>query len=468
MDIAITKKTVNHASSVSLPFFSKRQGVKCFYKDVKSRFVIYSVDKMPFREYSILEATFWVQKVNRMQPHDAQLDLDAPAPASTDDATGAAYLRIAGILRERLRANHYLLRPIPSLPLLAREFDVSVFTIRRAVAVLVDEGRLRRQGHQLLHAESRARRGGKQIALLAPAAPSGTFRGWLEKLRRVSAKLPCTVRLVPYQGWHDPVIPETLDSLDGVFFHSMPTPPPASLLDRLRQCPRPLAVVYDDFSEHGLVSIREHALDAPGRLMDHLHANGHRRFACFNIQAHDDVVRADIAGWRAWMDRRGFAGPCWDRPYDPRRPWDVETPAGLVPYPLMHARHMLEEIGLARELAAAAARDDDGYRPHTHLPFTAVFSPTSLGAYAMIRALHEVGVRTGRDAAVVTLSGEAFTEYAIPTLTTVDVGEPNDPILPLLERLCVWMIEGGGWTGPRCLEPSPARVHVRESSDFVL
>lgn len=394
------------------------------------------------------------------QPHTIDETVDPDA-----DATHVAYQRVAKVLRARLRSNHYLLRSIPSLPQLAREFEVSVFTIRRAVALLVGEGLLIRQGHQLVQGEALARRDGAHIALLAPAAPSGQYRGWLDQLRTVSARLPCTVRLIPYQGWHDPIIVETLETFDGVFFHGMPTPPPAFILERLRQRARPLAVVYDDLSAHELVSVRAHATDAPACLMDHLHANGHRRFALFNVQAHDAIIRGAIAGWRAWMDRRGFAGPCWDRPYDPRDPWCVETPRGLEPYPLRKARAMLAEIGLADELAGAV---DDAERRRERLPFTAVFSPTGLGAYAMIRALYEAGARAGRDVAVVSLRGDAFTEYSIPTLTTVDAGEPNDPILPVLKRLCAWMIEGGKWTGPLLLEPSPTRVHVRETSDFKL
>lgn len=364
------------------------------------------------------------------------------------------YTRVADVLRRRVEAGHYRFRPVPAAPALAEEFGVSLVTMRHAVRVLLDEGRLRRDGRKLVavcpadafgHA---AQDDIAHVALLAPAYPSSAYRAWLNVLYHAVADRPCEFRLIPYHDWTDPVLTEALSRHDGVFFIPPGGPPPAGIARPLLQRGRRVVSLINDLTEYGCPTLRAIHRKAPHRLMDHLHERGHHRFASFNVQAHDEIIRERNVEWRAWMDAHGLDGPHWDIP-PPNDPADTSTPL----HPILAARRALAEAGLTPGNAPSARRS------HA-LPFTALFCATAPAALGMLRALREVGLEPGHDVAVVAIDGEGQAEYTHPALTTVDAA-----IVPtgLLQTLA-WMMGDAPWTGPLWIEPEDAPVTVRESS----
>lgn len=371
--------------------------------------------------------------------------------AAAQEKSLPVYQHIVNIMRQRVEEGHYTTRAIPTINVLAEEFGVSVMTMRGVIQLLSFEGVLRRKGRFEL-VPTRPARNRLNLALLTPAFPSGLYRPWFESLSAVAGERNAEVRLIPYRNWVDPIIAETVASFDAVFLIPRSGDVPEGVLRPLLKKNKPLVSLIYDLTVHGWPSIRPLSSRVVPRLMDHLAERGHRRLACFNIQRHEDPRDDRVAEWRAWMDRRGWTGPCWDHPFAPESMPRTSRDGGFDRYPLDTAR-------------AVAATWDSAGRGAAGLPFTGLFATTAVGAFAMMRALREAGVAVGRDVAVVAVEGERFAEYACPPLTTVDSSELERN----LGRVVDWIRAGtGDWEGPLLLEPADAEVTVRESSDFHL
>lgn len=357
----------------------------------------------------------------------------------------AVFRRIARVLRERVRNHHYTSRSIPTVAVLAREFGVTVLTMRNAVQTLLDDGVLAWEGRQLIAAGAAEaqRRAVTAVGFLAPAYPSGVYRDWWDALMAVADGGPYVLRLIPYHGWIDPAIPEALAVYDGVFMLAEGENLSAAADEVLQMCAqsgKPVASVMNDLTGQGLPSLLSVSRGATEALMDHAHARGHRRCACINIQAHDAVTKDRVGRWRHWLAARGLEGRMFDYTAIPgHAPWTDDPP---------------EYRAFLRATAEAGAAAG----------VTAFFATTVYGALGLMTPLREAGLTPGKDVAVMAIDGERIAPYGYPAVTTVDV----EGVKEHYARLLAWMAEGGPWRGPMLLEPREATVRVRASTDFVL
>lgn len=387
--------------------------------------------------------------------------VDLPATGSVGDDGAAdpqnarfAYGRVARQLRERLTAGYYALQPIPSERTLAKTFEVSLVTLRRAVRELIDEGLLVRRGRTLCTTAPEERRDRLwRIGFLSSPYPSATQERLLNGAYAAARGRPFQIRFVPFHGWDDPVILDTLSGFDGAFLYAdTPYAIPDALLKRMAESGGRLVALQTDLSLAGIPSIRLLPPSATQAVLDHLEERGHRRVLCVNMQHHDDVIRGRLGQYALWMSRRERAPFVWD---------EVHC-AGIVAGDVSwggFARY-LAGLGFPRlreeapgECAAPPPRRDA-------LPFTAVFATTVYAAANVMRALREAGLTPGRDVAVAAIDGEGVAELFNPPVTTVDAASPG----PFMELALRWMASGGPWTGPLFMHPDRPALSVRASS----
>lgn len=357
--------------------------------------------------------------------------MSTTAPTSTAPKAEA----VAALLERRIRNGDYLVARLPAERVLALETGVSYMTARKAVTMLIDRGLLTRGDNGRLElGESVGRRAAApaQIAFFAPAWPTLDIQHWRRAVEAAAAARGASVKAYYFMHWEDPVLAEALARGDGAFIYPLTGTVPAQVRRALLAPGVRVAWIdYDPLGE-GLPSITLSPPEAVAAVLEHLHGLGHRRIACLNTQPHDRSTLGRIGTWRDWCQARGSAGELLDQPV---QPGEDPSPQALA--------------AVARWLAAG--------RPAA----TALFVTTGMPAVAAMRAIHEAGLRPGRDLAVATLNDEGdFGRYTIPGLTAIHLPDA----VPLVARGVAWMTSGKAWSGPLCIMPEAFTVIPREST----
>lgn len=337
------------------------------------------------------------------------------------------------LLRERvLHADHAAYR-LPGERGLALELGLSRPTIRRAIDALVEEGLLLRGAtgrlgvNPALAGEGQDRR--PLVAFLNPGAGSPDTTLWREGVFEALQSEQALVRALTYEHYGDPVISAALEGFDAIFFLPLSDDPvPAPLLARMTKGKPRVVVLDQDKSAAGLRSVIVFPFAAGHKLLDHLRALGHRRIDCFNIQSENTVIEARIGVWRDHLARHGLAGELINNPV-----------AGDI-------RSAYETL--------SARLDDDAPRG------TALYCTTATSAIGGMRALHERGLRIGRDISVCAVNDEGFGPYLIPSLTSLQA----TPRTRHLRKAARWLLTGQGWTKPSLHQPDDVPLFVGEST----
>lgn len=345
------------------------------------------------------------------------------------------YAQAASFIRKRVRKGDYSLGGIPAERQLAEEVGVSYMTLRRALRELVDEGTLVRQPNGRLAVGRLTQGGPLQLAFLAPTYNSPAIEQWLVALDSLARSRQGVVRPILYMHWDDPVVQEALDAFDGVFLVPIPETLPAKVEERLRTARR-LVVLDQDLSALGIPSVQLFPPVFVQRLLDHLSELGHRRIDCLAVHptdpAADPVIQDRIGQWTVWRAAHG-----------------VEGHFHSAPVPLHTAPFDVARRALARSL------EDGSFKA------TALFCPTAPAAMGALRALHDRGIRPGRDVSVCTVNGEGMGDVLTPSLTALESPDPT----PYLTVCADWIgSEGREWQGPLLLQPAEVPLVVREST----
>jgi len=351
----------------------------------------------------------------------------------------AKFARVSALLERRVRHGDYLLKDFPTDRQLAAEFGVDTRTARKAVAKLIDAGLLVRQanGRPAICRVAHREVGTLRIAMLSVAYPSPYTWRWMRVIGEAAAARGWMFRPVTYTHVEDPVVADTLDGFDGVFFGLPGVDPTEHLLRTVTRPGRPVVFLDADLSAHGLPSLwlsaPSHAAD---RLMAHLEGLGHQRVACLNTQPHNAVTDARIAAWRAWSEERGMAGALIDEP--------VESFGSPVERAYQTARAALCD---GRAGLGGA---------------TALLCCTAAAAKGVYRAAHECGLRIGPDLAVCAADdGAGDAPFFVPSLTSIRDPDPT----PYVEQCLDWLAAGGqDWRGPLLTQPADVPLFVGEST----
>lgn len=296
--------------------------------------------------------------------------------------------RLAEILRQRLAAGTYDLRPFPAERDLAAELGGSYLTVRKAVQQLIVEGHLTRIGRSRAAPLQRDQR--PLITVLACDWPSPWILDLRLAMQAAAEQAGCAFRTQHYLHWDDPAISEAIQRSTGVLFVPLASDLPERLLATLHEARARIVVATADLRAHGLATLDRLPATAVRVALDHLYALGHRRLTVFNVQPIDQTIRTRLDEARAWARHHPLAD--LDFAGEP-------VTSGLHPLPS------------ARQQAGAII---------AHLRQRAVLGLTLPAAMGVVRAAADHGLHVGRELAVAVIDGEGFAVDLVPSLTAVD------------------------------------------------
>ena len=287
-----------------------------------------------------------------------------------------------------------------------------------------------------VRASSAARPGARVEAMtrVVSASPARKVTSRAEVALSSAAVVACgaIVRSLGYEHYGDTVISTALEGFDGVFLLPLTDEKiPASLLRRMKAATARIVVLDQNETGIGLRSVIVFPFASGDKLLGHLRDLGHRRIDCLNIHARNPVIEARIAGWRAFMERHGLSGEL----ISSRANGSLETA-----YRLMSGR-----------LRAAG-----GASP-------AIYGTTVHAAIGAMRAVHEHGLRIGRDVSVCAVNDEGLGRYLVPSLTSLQ----TPPRARYVRKAVDWMIRRTEWEKPSLIQPRDAPLFVGESTGAV-
>ena len=318
---------------------------------------------------------------------------------------------------------------MPSERRLTEELGVSRTTIRKALKILLDQGVLFREGRrkarirELCEKDERA----PTIAFLAPAVFSSDHNLWWEGVVTALEGMNVVLRPCSYLHFTDPRIHEALASHDALFFMPLAQKVPDWLVNKMRESSCRVAVLDQDQSQQGFVSVQLFPPSAGVKLLDHLRAFGHRCIDCLNTQGEDTVIQERVSTWQAYLAEHGLQGVLRSRPTN--RPL-----AGAYDY----VSQLLRE---------------------GHLLGTALFCTTGPCAIGAMRALKDAGLEVGRDVSVCAVNDEGLGRYLYTSLAALE----SPPRSHYLRRVVDWMISGKSWRGPLLVRPGDVPLFEGES-----
>lgn len=333
------------------------------------------------------------------------------------------------MIRKRLQHGDHPGR-LPGERQLALELGLSRPTVRKALGQLSAEGLLARgpTGRLAVSADGNAERR-PVVAFLHPGRIGGESALWRDGVYAAAEARGAVVRSLGYAHYGDGVVGAALAGFDGVFLlQNAEEKIPAPLLRRMQTCASRVVVLDQDGTASGLRSVIVFPFSSGDKLLAHLRELGHRRIDCLNIHAHNPVILARIAGWRDYLGRNGLEGELVTRPADGS----------------LHSAYRLMSARLKKGPPAASA----------------VYGVTVHAAIGAMRALHEGGLRVGRDVSVCAVNDEGLGPYLVPSLTSLQT-PPRDRYLG---KAVDWMIGRGEWKTPSLVQPKDAPLFVGEST----
>lgn len=337
-------------------------------------------------------------------------------------------------LSELLASGSFAGGRLPPERELGEILGVSRSTVRKVLARLATDGVLTRgaTGRAEL-VRSHAAGGLRRIAFVAPAFASTGIAHWEDALRRVLARHPGVhLASLRFRTWDEPLFRDAARGCDGIFL--LPggeAPGPRARQALLEPGMAPVASLGIDLTGWGVPSLIPHPPGCVHRVLDHIHAQGHRRIGWLNTQPVCTATAARQQAWQVWMAAHGFDGPLVSEPVEPFRD----------PTPAAHAL-----MGRCLE---------------RHPAVTAWLCSVIYTARGAIRAIHDRGLVAGRDISVATIDGELQEDYMVPSLACAAAVDPE----PYLALCLAWMLARPqqAWQGPLLLQPAEHRVHPGES-----
>ncbi len=338
-------------------------------------------------------------------------------------------------LMKRIRHGDHGATRLPGERQLAAELGLSRQTVRRAIRHLTGQGVLTRGGTGRLCIAPPDTGGGggsagvKQRIIVCLRPPSSSFEveRWRTDIEKAVASRGAVTRSIIYEHASDTAISTALTGgYDGVFFHPHGRMQPW-LLKQLREAPTRVVVVDHDASLHGLRSVAVFPAAAERKLLEHLVSLGHRHIDCFNVHATNSVIEARIGQWRHFVATHGLSGEL----------------------------HSVEAASIEAARDAMTALLRSGRRLGT-----ALLCITLNAAIGGMRALHEAGLRVGRDISVGVINDEGLGPFFIPSLTCLR----SPSRVPYLRKAVDWMLNRAEWSEPSLVQPKTAPLFVGEST----
>ncbi len=335
------------------------------------------------------------------------------------------------MIRKRLQHGDHSTSRLPGERQLANDLGLSRPTVRKALGLLSEEGLLTRgptgRLQVMLPASGRNRQ--PLIAFLHPGRITAENALWRDGVYTAADECGAVVRTIGYEHYGDAVISGALNGFDGVFLLPLADeslPPP--LVRRMTGPDARVVVLDQDETGLGLRSVIVFPFASGDKLLNHLRELGHTRIDCLNVQDHNPVVEARIAGWREFIERHGLSGELLDK-----------RSGGT--------------LDAAFKWIASRLK---GGKPVS----TALYGITLNAAVGAMRALHDAGLRIGRDVSVCAVNDEGLGPYLVPSLTSLQ----TPPRARYLRKALGWMTGKTQWPVPSLEQPKDAPLFIGEST----
>jgi len=342
------------------------------------------------------------------------------------------FASIIELLEARIKRGDYAVAELPAEGKLAEDIGVARLTARKAVNHLVEKGVLFRLPNGRAAISRQTRKSGMplQLAFLAPTYVNSNDSNLCRvAATKAAAAMGANLRSVEYVHWDDPSIEIALRGFDGVFFKPWTEVTPQSIIDSIKKSDASVFVLDQDLSEYGVRSLCPFPPVFVQRLLDHLAALGHRHIDCFNAQPIELVIQKRIEQWNIWKAAHGCCGELWSVECDNPLKGSYDAMLRLL---------------------------DRG-----PLKATALLCTTGPGAIGAMRAMHERGIKVGKDVSICAVNDEGLGRYLVPTLTALEM-----PDLVSYMSVCIqWMSRGEKeWVGPLRMQPEDVPMFIGEST----
>jgi DNA-binding LacI/PurR family transcriptional regulator len=347
------------------------------------------------------------------------------------------YQEITSLLEKRILHGDYNLIPVPPERDLAKEVGVAQRTARKAMLHLEKKGLLVRLPNGRLEVKILEHQGTRklQIAFLAPAFPATDAARWQLAIEKTVKRYDSILRPVYYVHLDDPIIQDTLDGFDGVFFLPSAIPSYENVPEKFSKSKTPVAVICGDWTRWGIPSVTLCLPEWVQYPLDYLESLGHRHIDVMNVQPMDKNVQERLEQWNIWRHTHAVIGRIINEPVEPFG-WTIDK-----------ARQVMNQILDNKEFKA-----------------TALLCTTEGASIGAIRAFVDHGIKVGQDVSVCQLNDEGLAKHYAPSITSIEM--PN--AVPYLSICMEWMKRGGKeWTGPLLVKPASVPLFKGESTGRV-
>ncbi|MBC2593458.1 substrate-binding domain-containing protein [Ruficoccus amylovorans] len=220
------------------------------------------------------------------------------------------------LMRRRVKDGYYEATPIPSERRLSAESGLSLTCVRRAIAQLVDEGYLERNGSKsgkLMAARKYQCAGQKfQALLLSPVTGGLSAHLWQEGVYEGVRCCNGLLRVHHFLDEDDPALLSMLGQSFDIIFFIPPDNFSEVLRNRLMQCRNRIFTLFRDLTDQGLSMISDVSASAMLPLLDHLSELGHKTIDCVHCRTGYREYEERIKIWRRYLDEHGLRGQLWD------------------------------------------------------------------------------------------------------------------------------------------------------------
>jgi DNA-binding LacI/PurR family transcriptional regulator len=192
-------------------------------------------------------------------------------------------------------------------------------------------------------------------------------------------------------------------------------------------------VVFDhDVTQYGIPSAMIFPPVYVQNLLDYLDSLGHRHIDCLNTQPREQICVQRIEQWNLWRAKHGYPGRLFDEP------------VRSYGFAWIQAYEVMGRLLDSGEFTASA-----------------LFCTTQSVAIGAMRAIHERGLKVGKDISVCAANDDGTCQYLCPSITCLK----RPDIVPHITLCLEWIARGGkNWVGPLLLRSSNDPVFIGETT----
>lgn len=340
--------------------------------------------------------------------------------------------KLETILAERIKMGDYAFVRFPSERQLAQAFGVTQMTARRAVLNLESQGLLRRQENGTLCVDIAGNGKKGKLAILMPSYPSNFSFMCQQAVTREAQIAGWQCRSSLYLHWDDAILEESIKNFDGIFLIPVSEDIPEHVISMLKTS-TPVVCLGGDMSEYGIPSLTMEPENLIVKLMNYLRGLKHDKIDFFNTQPRTATILRHIEEWKTYLKAKNLKGELFDLA--------VDSYGNSYEQAFLFINSSLQGGNLSSKCLLCSSISE---------------------ATGASRALHNHGLRSGKDLALVSIGGGDITKRYIPSITSVDETDYSEGI-----RVCMeWMSSPSkSWDGELLLWGRKATLFIGESTE---